>query len=76
MSTLIQIKFQVTKTALHRTRLRFAYEKIITVLLFFKALSPPAATEGLRLMHLTEIVERNFTFSFSQQSTSSHPNFE
>ncbi|MBA5704178.1 hypothetical protein DJ023_14600 [Pantoea agglomerans] len=62
-----------TKTALHRTRLRFSYQGIISVLIFFKALSPPAVAEGLRLIPLTEIVERNFTF-FSFTTTSSHPN--
>jgi hypothetical protein len=51
-----------TKTALHRTRLRFSYQEIISVSLFFKALSPLAAAESLRLIPLTEIVERNFTF--------------
>jgi len=53
---------QQTKTALHRTRLRFSYQEIISVSLFFKALSPLAAAESLRLIRLTEIVERNFTF--------------
>lgn len=55
-------KQKATKIALHRTRLRFSYQEIISVSLFFKALSPPAAAESLRLIPLTEIVERNFTF--------------
>jgi len=62
----------MTKTALHRTRLRFLYQEIISFSLFFKAPFPPAAAGGLRLIPLTEINERNFTL-FSFATTSSHP---
>ncbi|EGT4953038.1 hypothetical protein CVY60_20285 [Cronobacter sakazakii] len=51
----------MTKTALHRTRLRVLDHKIFSVLSFYSRYRQPAPLPGWRARKQTEKVERNFT---------------
>ncbi|AUM39032.1 hypothetical protein SEEP1673_003455 [Salmonella enterica subsp. enterica serovar Poona str. ATCC BAA-1673] len=50
-----------TKTALHRTRLRFLDRKNFSVLFFFKSYRQPASVLAVLRRLETEKIERNFS---------------
>ncbi|MDK9441299.1 hypothetical protein [Pectobacterium atrosepticum] len=52
----------MTKSALHRTRLRFSDHKNFSVLLFYKTTRQTAPYLGLCALVPTEIIEINFSF--------------
>ncbi|MFJ5415144.1 hypothetical protein [Pectobacterium carotovorum] len=51
-----------TKSALHRTRLRFSNHKNFSVFFFYKPTCQPAQLLGLCIPMPTEIIEKNFSF--------------
>ncbi|EGI4911703.1 hypothetical protein AE367_004888, partial [Salmonella enterica subsp. enterica serovar Lanka] len=57
-----KINLSQTKTALHRTRLRFLDRKNFSVGFFFKSYRQPAPVLAALRRLETEKIERNFTF--------------
>lgn len=57
-----EITEEVTKTALHRTRLRFLDHKIFSVLFFFKSDRQTAPVLAALRKTRTEKIEKNFSF--------------
>ncbi|ARA77229.1 hypothetical protein B5S52_15580 [Pectobacterium brasiliense] len=51
----------MTKSALHRTRLRFSDHKHFSVLFFYKRVRQPAPLLGFWYKSQTEKIERNFS---------------
>ncbi|WP_141027978.1 hypothetical protein, partial [Salmonella enterica] len=56
-----KINLSQTKTALHRTRLRFLDRKNFSVLFFFKSYRQPAPVLAVLRRLETEKIERNFS---------------
>ncbi|MBA5200036.1 hypothetical protein H2Y56_12715 [Pectobacterium aroidearum] len=52
----------MTKSALHRTRLRFSDHKNFSVFVFYKPTRQPAPWLGWCVPEPTEIIEKNFSF--------------
>ncbi|WP_258365155.1 hypothetical protein [Klebsiella oxytoca] len=52
---------QLTKTALHRTRLRFSYHKVFSVLVFYNRYRQPAPLLGFCRRSPTEKIEMDFS---------------
>ncbi|MEI7266140.1 MULTISPECIES: hypothetical protein [Pectobacterium] len=57
-----KISTHTTKSALHRTRLRFSDHKNFSVFFFYKPTRQPAPLLGLCIPMPTEIIEKNFSF--------------
>ncbi|EMF1915831.1 hypothetical protein V2G85_000410 [Klebsiella quasipneumoniae] len=57
-----KINLSVTKTALHRTRLRFLDHQNFSVLFFYKSDRQPAPLLGTLRQTRTETIEKNFRF--------------
>ncbi|MGL9551917.1 hypothetical protein QWJ20_07125 [Pectobacterium sp. S5] len=53
----------MTKSALHRTRLRFSDHKNFSVFFFYKSTRQPAPLLGLCAWVPTEIIETDFSFA-------------
>ncbi|MQB52202.1 hypothetical protein DXU84_04150 [Rahnella sp. RcJ3] len=57
----IKIKVQITKIALHRTRLRFLQCIIFSVFIFYKPIRQTAPRLGFSSKSQTEKIEMNFS---------------